>query len=163
MDKLMAELMAGKTSSPKQSAVRNHQKPGTDKVSAVQSSAEQGVKTNTMKPDFNKNTVLRSMSLLTDNTAFNIEPPSQILSPTAGDSFLGQKFNSKMIITGQQPSVVAGASRINEADGQPKTGKDLLGVQNSIAPPAFDDVSAILRSVDEESINAGAYRRKPVQ
>ena len=54
-----------------------------------------------MKPDFNKNTVLRSMSLLTDNTAFNIEPPSQILSPTAGDSFLGQKFNSKMIITGQ--------------------------------------------------------------
>lgn len=76
MDKLMAELMAGKTTSPKQSAVRNHQKPATDKVNAVQSSAEQGVKANTMKPDFNKNTVLRSMSLLTDNTAFNIEPPS---------------------------------------------------------------------------------------
>ena len=43
MDKLMAELLAGQSLSPKVGA-KNFQKPGTDKVMAVQNSADQGQK-----------------------------------------------------------------------------------------------------------------------
>ena len=117
-----------------------------------------------MKPDFNKNQVLRSMSLATDNTAFNIDGPSQLMSPTgARDSFLGERFNSKMIISGNPTTVVAGASRINQSNNLHRP-QDSMGFQNGIAPPAFDDVSAIMNPVDEpDSINNGAYRRKQIQ
>lgn len=66
------------------------------------------------KPDFQKNSVQHAFSVVNDISAFNADGPSQLLSPTgmSDASFLHRRFDSKTIVTGHQPHIAAGASRI---------------------------------------------------
>ena len=84
-----------------------------------------------------------------------MEMPSQVLSPVGASSdlsFLNKRFEPKTIIA------APGAGIVNKEGDHDVESYHKKMADNSY----FNDMSAILPQLDDDSINPGAYRKKQV-